>query len=153
MGERTASAAGAPPWVTVFNPVARFLLAARVPLGLNGLITIRGRTSGLPRTTPLAIISVSGRRWVWSPWGDVHWVRNLRVAGCATITVRGRSEDVTATELDATRRDEFFRDVLIPVARGLPFGFRFVRFVDGVDLNDPVNAAKGRPVFELHPLR
>ena len=29
----------------------------------------RGRTSGLPRTTPLAIIDVSGRRWVWAPVG------------------------------------------------------------------------------------
>ena len=64
--------------------------------------------------------------------------------------MRGRTEDVTATELDATQRNEFFRDVLVPVARGLPFGFRFVRFVDGVDLNDPVSAAEGRPVFELH---
>ena len=150
MSERAAGAAGAPAWITGFNPIARFLLAARVPLGPNGLITIRGRTSGLPRTTPLAIVAVLGRRWVWSPWGDVHWVRNLRAAGCATITVRGRTEDVTATELDATQRDAFFLDVLVPVARGLPFGFRFVRFVDGVDLNDPVSAAEGRPVFELH---
>ena len=150
MSTQVESAARAPRRVTFFSPVAKFLLAARVPLGFNGLITIRGRTSGLPRTTPLAIIAVAGRRWVWSPWGDVHWVRNLRAAGCATITVRGRREDVTATELDATQRDEFFRDVLVPVARGIPFGFRFVRFVDGVDLNDPINAAEGRPVFELH---
>ncbi|MDQ6790679.1 MAG: nitroreductase family deazaflavin-dependent oxidoreductase, partial [Candidatus Dormibacteraeota bacterium] len=40
-------------------------------MGPNGLITIRGRKSGLPRTTPVAIIEVSGRRWVWAPWGDV----------------------------------------------------------------------------------
>ena len=61
-------------------------------------------TSGLPRTTPVAIIEVAGRRWVWAPWGDVHWVRNLRAAGSATITVRGQDEDVTATELDRTQR-------------------------------------------------
>jgi deazaflavin-dependent oxidoreductase (nitroreductase family) len=104
MAERTARAARVPPWVSVFNPIARMLLATRVPLGFNGLITIRGRTSGLPRTTPVAIITVSGRRWVWAPWGDVHWVRNLRAAGRATITVRGRKEEVLSTELDHDQR-------------------------------------------------
>ena len=152
MTERTASAAGAPPWVTVFSPIAKLLLAARVPLGFNGLITIRGRKSGLPRTTPVAIIEVSGRRWVWCPWGEVHWVRNLRAAGGATITVRGRKEEVRATELDSTGRVGFFRDVLGPVARGIPFGVRFIRIVDGVDLEHPLEVADGRRVFELHPL-
>ena len=151
MSQRTANAAGAPPWVTMFSPIARFLLAAGVPLGLNGLVTVRGRKSGLPRTTPVAIIAVSGRRWVWAPWGDVHWVRNLRAAGCATITVRGRKEEVMATELDRAQRVQFFRDVLGPVARGMPFGVRFIRVVDQVDLDRPMEAAEGRPVFELLP--
>ncbi len=89
-----------PRWVfSSFNPIARFLMAADVPLGFNGLITIRGRMSGLPRTTPVAIIEVSGRRWVWCPWGDVPWLRNLRAAGGASITVRRRQEEVRATEL------------------------------------------------------
>ena len=151
---RAGGAAGVPPrWVfRLFNPTASFLLAAGVPLGPNGLITIRGRKSGLPRTTPVAIIEVSGRRWVWAPWGEVDWVRNLRAAGRATLTLRRRSEDVRATELDATQRVAFFRDVLGPLARGIPLGVQFVRIVDGVDLNDPVEAAEGRRVFELHPL-
>ena len=128
-------------------------MATGVPMGFNGLITIRGRKSGLPRTTPVAIIEVSGRRWVWAPWGDVHWVRNLRAAGRATITVRRPEEEVRATELDPTQRVAFFRDILGPVARTIPFGSRFIRIVDGVDLDHPVEAAEGRPVFELHPVR
>ena len=142
----------APRHVTLFSPLAKALLAARVPLGFNGLITIRGRTSGLPRTTPVAIIEVAGRRWVWAPWGDVPWVRNLRAAGRATVTVRGRKEEVRATELDQPERLEFFRDVLGPVARGIPLGARFIQVVDGVDLADPLEASEGRPVFELHPV-
>jgi len=153
MSSQISSAARAPRRVTIFTPIARLLLAARVPLGFNGLITIRGRTSGLPRTTPVAIIEVSGRRWIWAPWGEVHWVHTLRAAGGATITVRGRKEDVRATELDSTERIGFFRDVLGPVARGIPFGVAFIRIVDGVDLDDPLEAAEGRPVFELHPGR
>ena len=42
----------APWWVTLFTPIAKRLLGAGVPLGFNGLITIRGRTSGEPRTIP-----------------------------------------------------------------------------------------------------
>jgi deazaflavin-dependent oxidoreductase (nitroreductase family) len=145
-------AASAPRWVTFFGPVTTFLLAARVPLGFNGLITIRGRTSGEPRVTPIAIIDVSGRRWVWSPWGEVNWVRNLRAAGQATITVRGHEEEVRATELDPSERVGFFRDILDPVARGMRFGYSFIRVVDGVDLHQPVEAADGRCVFELHSL-
>jgi deazaflavin-dependent oxidoreductase (nitroreductase family) len=153
MNAQAAGAARAPRRVTLFTPIARLLLAARVPLGFNGLITVRGRTSGLPRTTPVAIIEVSGRRWIWAPWGEVHWVRNLRAAGGATITVRGRKEEVQATELDPAERVAFFRDTLGPVARGIPFGVSFIRIVDGVDINRPQEAAEDRRVFELHRLR
>lgn len=142
-----------PRQVRFFSPVLKFLLDAGVPLGFNRLVTIRGRKSGQPRTTPLAIITVGDRRWVWSPWGEVQWVRNLRAAGRATIAVRGRTEEVTATELDPTERVGYFRDVLGPLARSIPFGLLFIHIVDGVDLNDPVAAAEGRRVFELHPVR
>ncbi len=138
--------------VRFFGPILKFLLDAGVPLGPNRLVTIRGRKSGLPRTTPLAVIEARGRRWVWAPWGEVQWVRNLRAAGRATIAVRRRTEEVTATELDPTERVAYFRDVLGPFARSIPFGVQFIRIVDGVDLNDPVAAAEGRRVFELHPV-
>jgi hypothetical protein len=107
----------------------------------------------MPRTTPVAIIELSGRRWIWAPWGASQWVRNLRAAGRATITVRGRKEDVRATELDPGQRVEFFRDVLGPLARRMRLGVWFARTVDGVDLDEPVEAAEGRAVFELHPVR
>jgi deazaflavin-dependent oxidoreductase (nitroreductase family) len=149
---QASSGASAPRWVTFFGPIAKVFLATRIPLGFNGLITIRGRNSGLPRTTPIAIIDGSGRRWVWSPWGEVNWVRNLRAAGHATITVRGRKEDVRATELDVSQRVDWFRDVLRPVAHGMPFGYSFIRIIDGVDVDHPVEEAEGRCVFELHPL-
>jgi deazaflavin-dependent oxidoreductase (nitroreductase family) len=152
MSDRIEGVAGVPWTVSLFSPVLKFLVAAGVPMGFNGLITIRGRKSGLPRTAAVAIITASGRRWVWAPWGEVHWVRNLRAAGRATITVRRRKEEVTATELDPTQRVEFFRDVLGPLARSIPFGVTFIRIVDGVDLDRPLEAAEGRRVFELHPL-
>lgn len=153
MSEQARTAAVVPRYVALFNPIAKRLLATGVPLGFNGLITIPGRTSRLPRTTAVAIIAAAGSRWVWCPWGDAQWVRNLRAAGRATIAVRGREEEVVATELDPAQRVAFFRDTLAPIARGIPLGMRFIRLLDGVDLTDPVGAADGRPVFELRPAR
>ena len=132
-----------PTWVTAFNPISRFLLRAGVPL-------LR------PRTAPVAIIDDAGRRWVWAPWGEAQWAQNLRAAGEATITVRRRTEDVTARELDRAERVVFFRDTLEPVARRMGIGpihlgRWFVRTIDSTDLDDPVAAADGRAVFELYP--
>ena len=141
-----------PWWIPVFNPVARFLLGAGVPMASNGLLTVRGRKSGLPRTTPLAIIQAGGRRWIWSPYGDVQWVRNLRAAGTATISERRRRLEVRAIELDQPGRIAFFRDVIGPMARSVRGGVTFIRLVDRVDLHDPAAAAEGRYVFELLPL-
>ncbi len=146
-------AATVPISVSLFSPIIKFLLAVGVPLGFNRLVTIPGRKSGLPRTVAVAVLEVSGRRWVWAPWGEVNWVRNLRAARRATVNVRGRKEEVRATELDPTQRVEFFRDVLGPFARTIPFGAPFIRIVDGVNLDHPVEAAEGRRVFELHPIR
>ncbi len=150
----TSSSKGraAPRWVTLPKPIVTRLLRAGAPLGFNGLITIRGRTSGIPRTTPIAIIEVDGRRWVWAPWGGSQWVRNLRAAGRAAITVDRREEQIRAVELDPAQRVEWFRDILAPLARRMRGGMWFIRTVDQTDLDDPVAAAQGRAVFELLPM-
>ncbi len=149
MSDPTGTVARVPWRVSIFGAILKLLLVAGIPLGPNRLVTIRGRKSGLPRTTPIAIIEVSGRRWVWAPWGEVHWVRNLRAAGRAQITVGGRTKEVTASELDPAQRVEFFRDIFGPFARSRRGGVTFIRIVDGVDLNHPVEVADGRRVFEL----
>jgi deazaflavin-dependent oxidoreductase (nitroreductase family) len=149
MADRAMTTARAPGYVTLFNPLTRRLLAAGVPLGPNGIVTVRGRRSGIPRSTPVAVIETNGRRWIWSPWGDVHWVRNLREAGHATLTVRGRAEPVRASELDPAERVGFFRDVLGPLARSMRGGSLFIRLADRVDLGRPEEAAGRTAVFEL----
>ena len=141
-----------PRGINIFNAIAKPLLARGMPMGFNGLLTVPGRKTGVPRTTPLAIIQDGDRRWVWSPWGEVQWVRNLRAAGRATIKVRGREDEVRARELDGTERVAFFRDTLEPIARSMPGGVTFIRAFDGVDVTRPEEAAKGRVVFELQPL-
>ena len=147
--ETSGGTAAVPFQVKLFSPVLKGLLKAGVPLGFNRLVTIRGRKSGEPRTAGIAVIQAGGRRWVWAPWGEVNWVKNLRAAGRATIRTGGREEEVEATELSPDERVAFFRDTLAPLAKSIPFGMTFIRLVDGVDLRDPVAAAAGRRVFEL----
>lgn len=140
-----------PSWVPFFNPVARLLLAAGVPMGPDVLITVRGRRTGRPRTTPVSVCEHAGRRGLISPFGEVNWVRNLRAAGRATITAGRRTEEVTAVELGPAEAAAFIRDVLAPHARRTRLGAWFVRTVDKIDIDDPEAAVEGRPVFELHP--
>jgi deazaflavin-dependent oxidoreductase (nitroreductase family) len=137
---------------SLFNAIAKPLLRAGVPMGYNGLLTTTGRKSGEPRTAALAIIEHDGRRWVWSPWGEVNWVRNLRASGRATVTVRKRTDEVRAVELDAAERVRFMEQTLQPIAKRIPGGTTFLRVLDGIDINDPAAAAEGKVVFELVPV-
>src|SRR5690348_6097293 len=109
-----------PRGMTMFNAIAKPLLRAGMPMGYNGLLTTTGRRSGEPRTAALAIIERDGRRWVWSPWGEVNWVRNLRASGRATVTVRKQRKDVRAVELDDAQRVQFMHETLAPIATGVP---------------------------------
>jgi deazaflavin-dependent oxidoreductase (nitroreductase family) len=145
-----------PWWAAYFNRIARPLLAAGVPMGPDVLLTVRGRKSGLPRTTPVTLCEYAGRRGLISPFGETDWARNLRAAGQATISLGRKTEEVTAVEVTAVELAEpeaaaFIRDVLAPRARQTRLGAWFVRAIDKIDIDHPVEAAQGRPVFELRP--
>jgi deazaflavin-dependent oxidoreductase (nitroreductase family) len=69
----------------------------------NLVLTVVGRKSGLPRSTPLLCVP-DGDRWLiaGSYFGGPNmpvWVHNLRAAGTATITYERTSYDVAAREL------------------------------------------------------
>ncbi len=138
-----------PWWVPFFNRVAKPLLAIGVPLGPDVLITVQGRRTGLPRTTPVTICEHGGRRGLISPFGETNWARNLRTARRATISLGRHKEEVAAVELGREEAVAFIRDVLAPVARQSRLGGWFVRYVDRINIDDPEEAALGRPVFEL----
>lgn len=142
--------AKAPGFVGVLNPLARRLLRLGPLMGPNALITVRGRKSGVLRTTPVALVEIGGRRWVIGTFGETNWVRNLRAAGEASVSVGRRRDEVKATELDVPARAAFFRDVLRPYALHLPGGRVLLRVLGAIDVvEDPDAAAEHRPVFEL----
>ena len=154
--DRDASPSGvrAPLFVRGSNPLTRRLLRAGLPMGPNTLLTVRGRTTGVPRSAPVAIVSVDGRRYVIGAYGDVHWVRNLRAAGEGTIRLDGRDVPMTARELEGPEAVAFFGVTLRGYIARFPwFGRAFARLLFGLVgrevLDDPQRAATTRPVFEL----
>jgi deazaflavin-dependent oxidoreductase (nitroreductase family) len=140
-----------PFFVPLFNPIARRMLRGGVPLGPNALLTVRGRSSGLDRTTPVAVVAIGGRRWVIATFGDVNWARNLRAAGLATLTVNRQSETIAARELPQAEAGAFFRDILTPYVSGVPLGRWMLGSMLGAReiFTDPDGAAQRHPVFEL----
>ena len=144
-----------PAAVRFFDPIARRLLGAGIPMGPNALITTRGRKSGLPRTTPVALVELEGRRWIQSPFGEVNWVRNLRASGRATLRLGSRQEEVSATELGTDEAATFYAELLAPYFRRIPAPVRWAMgSMIGMQtiLEDPAKAALEHPVFELLPM-
>jgi deazaflavin-dependent oxidoreductase (nitroreductase family) len=146
----------APAVVRLSNRVANALLRIGIPMGPNTLVTIRGRTSGLPRSMPLAVMEMDGRRWIIGAYGDVQWTRNLRATKEADIEVGGTTVHVTATELEGAAADHFFVETLPAYVRrfsaaGQLFARVFFAIVAPDIARDPARAAATHPVFELHP--
>jgi deazaflavin-dependent oxidoreductase (nitroreductase family) len=93
------------PWFARWgNMLTTPLLRAGVKLAGPGnypmyLLTVRGRTSGQPRTVPIVLLEQNGKRYLAATYGSVNWVRNLRAAGEAILTRGRRAEMVAAREL------------------------------------------------------
>ncbi|MFI5590120.1 nitroreductase family deazaflavin-dependent oxidoreductase [Amycolatopsis sp. NPDC051758] len=49
------------------------------------VLTVAGRTSGEPRTVPIALMQLDGIQYVCSPDRRRDWVRNLLAAGRCTV--------------------------------------------------------------------
>ncbi|TMD01082.1 MAG: nitroreductase family deazaflavin-dependent oxidoreductase [Chloroflexi bacterium] len=145
-----ARLARVPAVVGVANGIVAKLARVGVPVGPNALLTVRGRKSGVLRTTPVAVIAVDGRRWVQCPFGEVNWVRNLRAVGEGTLTTGRRAEAIRATELSRDEAAMFFAEVLGPYIRRRRMGRTMAGVLGLRDvLEDPRGAAERHPVFEL----
>lgn len=109
------------------------------------LLTVRGRKSGQPRTTPIVILERNGKRYLASPYGIVNWVRNLRAAGEATLTRGRRSETVSARELPIGEAALVLRE---EIRDGNPFAHYFGVTADS-SLEEFERAAASHPLFVL----
>jgi len=136
----------APAFIRVGNAVMTLLLRLGVKMATNTLLTVPGRKSGLPRTTPVTVIEHNGERYIQSPFGEVDWVRNLRAAGTATLTHGRRVETVWAIALTAEEAAPILRHA-VTMAPGV-IRSRF-NFTPNSPLEEIVREAPRHPTFKL----
>ncbi len=106
------------PQIVRLDLLVRRLTAGRISLltfaGLPELfLTVPGRRSGLPRTTPLLCAPHEGG-WVvaGSNWGQPKppaWVFNLAAAETATVEYKGREHVVVPRKVEGEERAELWR--------------------------------------------
>lgn len=116
----------------IVNPVLKFIGSPT--------LTVRGRRSGLPITTPLAPFDFEGNRYLVGGGGETQWVRNLRASGQGQLRASGKHQDFRAVEIEGDERDRIvaaYRDHM---------GSRFENYFKALpDLSK-------HPVFRVDPI-
>jgi deazaflavin-dependent oxidoreductase (nitroreductase family) len=135
-----------PGWFTthVFNRVVALFTRLGVSLFGSRVLEVRGRSSGLPRRTPVNLLSFEGERYLVAPRGDTQWARNLRVAGEGRLLVGRRSERFVATELGDAEKPALLRAYL------KRWAFEVAVFFDGVGAG--ASEQQLREIAPKHPV-
>lgn len=133
------------------NTVLGSLLRVGLAPSFMRVLTVTGRTTGQPRSTPVVPVQADRGRWLVAPYGEVGWVRNARAAGRVTLH-RGRTSETLAVS-------EVSPEEAVPVLREYlalkPVRQRVQPYFDVTpESSDEEFAAEAahHPVFELRPL-
>jgi deazaflavin-dependent oxidoreductase (nitroreductase family) len=125
----------------------RWLTDHGISLMGSRVLTVRGRTSGEPRSNPVNLLELDGERYLVAPRGNTQWVRNARAAGAGQLRLGQRIEQVELVELPAGER--------VPVLRVYldKWGWEVGRFVEGLSKKSTdaeiAAVAPGMPVFRV----
>lgn len=126
-----------------------FRVMTRLGLGKSyrHVLTVRGRKTGEPRSTPVDVMRDGDRRWLVAAYGVTNWVRNARAAGEVQIA-RGRYRETL-------RVAELAPEDSVPVLRRYLREVPITRAYFDVTLDSPderfAAEAPRHPVFELIP--
>jgi deazaflavin-dependent oxidoreductase (nitroreductase family) len=116
------------------------VLRRGLKIGSQHLLTVPGRRTGRPRSTPISVVTHDGKRYIVAAFAEAAWVGNVRAAGEATL-VRGREDErVVLTELPVEEREPILRAFLDQVRGG-------VRFFGPQTVEQIVADAERYPVF------
>jgi deazaflavin-dependent oxidoreductase (nitroreductase family) len=142
-----------PRWLKPMNKVFMFMLRLGVPIsGKEGplVLTVPGRKSGQPRSTPITPMYVDGTRYVVAGFPGADWEKNARAADTATLTAGKKSETVRMVELPADEARPLLRQFPTLVPTGISFMKRSGLVIDGTA--DECEALAGRcAVFRFDP--
>ena len=127
------------------NRLVRLLLRLGLTPGPTYLLTVPGRRTGRPISTPVTLVEEGDSRWLVAPYGDVGWVRNARAAGRVTLSRGGRAETLPIRELSSAEAAPVLQRYVARVPITRPY------FDAGP--NSPITAfeseAPRHPVFHL----
>ena len=87
------------PMLRMVNRTMRLMIRLGVAPKNTHLLTVRGRKTGRSYSTPVSLVIHGQDSWLVSPYGEVAWVRNARVAGEVILSRKGTSETVKISEL------------------------------------------------------
>lgn len=99
------------------------IAATRIGLIKDGpvVLTVTGRTSGKPRSTPITPFEVDGRRYVVGGFPGADWVRNAQANPEAVLTRGKIRETVRMVELSADEARPLLRQFPVLVPTGVSF--------------------------------
>ncbi len=133
------------------NRMMKFMNRIGIPLGPIRVITVIGRTSGTPRSTPVSPVTVDGERYVVSGLRDSNWAKNARAAGGADLSKGRRHEAITLIEVsDPALRERVMRAYPVQVPAGVGF-FTTLGVVTGGSQDEFAAAAPLVAIFAVTP--
>lgn len=95
------------------------LLGLGIPIWSTYMLTVPGRKTGKPYSTPVTLAVREGTRYLVAPYGEVSWVKNGRAAGEVKLS-RGRKYEITPiTELSPEEAAPILKQYVneIPIVR------------------------------------
>ncbi|HEU4342287.1 MAG TPA: nitroreductase/quinone reductase family protein [Candidatus Binatia bacterium] len=132
-------------WRRLVNRIVSALLRVGISPSHTYLLTVRGRKTGRPHSTPVTLLEENGERWLVAPYGEVGWVRNARAAGQVILGRARRSETVRIVELSP----EDAAPVLKKYLARLPVVRPFFDVTPRSEMADFVTEASRHPVFRV----
>lgn len=112
------------------------------------MLTVPGRKSGKPRTTPVTLVEGDGGRWLVAPYGVVDWVRNVRAAPRLTLSRRGHATEYTSREVTPDEAGPVLKQYVAIAKVTRPY-FRAGPDAPAAEF---ASEADRHPVFELTPV-
>jgi deazaflavin-dependent oxidoreductase (nitroreductase family) len=108
-----------PRWLRISNKIVIGLQRLGLPIGTMRLLTVQGRKTGKPRTTPVSPLTVDGQRYIIGGFARGDWVANARANGDAVLAHGRRKEPIRLTELPASERGTIMRAFPAEVPHGV----------------------------------
>mgnify|MGYP001814207663 CR=1 FL=1 len=85
------------------------------------LMTVLGRKTGKPYSTPVTLVERDGNRWLVSPYGEVNWVKNARAAGEVSLLRNGKTETLKIEELSPVESAPILKEYITAVGIVRPY--------------------------------